>query len=87
MQASLQTTVDEWAAGRFWTHMEGRHAQGLGTTSLYPANTEHGEVGGQRFRGHGLVVEKGENSIFEVLAQVLSGKYPIGITYYPKEAS
>ena len=46
MQASFQTTTDEWAAGRFWTHMEGRHAQGPGTTSLYPANTEHGEVGG-----------------------------------------
>ena len=26
--------------------MEWRHAQGLGTTSLYPANTEYGEVGG-----------------------------------------
>ena len=51
MQASLQTTIDECAAGRFWTHMEGRHVQGLGTTSLYPANTKYSEVGGQRFRG------------------------------------
>ena len=25
--------------------MEGRHAQGLGTTGLYLANTKHGEVG------------------------------------------
>ena len=45
MQASLQTTADELAANRFWKHMEGRHAQGPGTTSLYLANTEHGEVG------------------------------------------
>ena len=66
MQGSLQTTVDEWVVGRFWIYMEGRHAQGLSTTSLYPANTEHGEVGGQRFRGHGLVVGRGEKSIFEV---------------------
>ena len=46
MQASLQTMVDEWVAGRFWTRMERGHAQDPGTTSLYPANTEHGEVGG-----------------------------------------
>ena len=81
--------ADEWAAGRFWTHMEGRHTQGPGTTSLYPANTEHGEVGGQRFRGHGLVVGKGEKSILEVQAQAqaLSGRCPAGMTYYPKVAS
>ena len=67
--------------------MEGRHAQGPGTTNLYPANTEHSEVGGQRFKGHGLVVGRGEKSIFEVPAQALSGRCPIGMTYYPKEAS
>ena len=67
--------------------MEGRHAQGPDTTSLYSANTGHGEVGGQRFRGHGLVMGRGEKSIFEVPAQVLSGKYPTGMTYYPKEVS
>ena len=44
-----------------------------GTTSLYPVNTGHGEVGGQRFRGHGLVVGRAEKSIFEVPAQALSG--------------
>ena len=38
--------TDEWTAGIFWAHIEGRHVQGPGTTSLYPANTEHGEVGG-----------------------------------------
>ena len=54
---------------------------------MYPANTGHGEVGGQRFRGHGLVVGRGKKSIFEVPAQVLSGKCPVGMTYYPKEAS
>ena len=67
--------------------MEGRHTQGPGTTSLYSANTEHGEVGGQRFRGHGLVVGKGEKSILEVQAQALSGRCPAGMTYYPKVAS
>ena len=67
--------------------MEGRHAQGPGTTSLYLANTRHGEVVGQRFREYGLVVGRGEKSIFEVPAQVLSGRYPAGMTYYPKEAS
>ena len=30
--------------------MEGRHAQGPGTTSLYPINTEHGEVGGSEIQ-------------------------------------
>ena len=87
MQASLQTTADEWAVSRFWTHMEGRHAQGPGTTSLYPTNSEHGEVEGQRFRGHGLVVGRGEKSIFEVPTQALSGRGPVGMTYYPNEAS
>ena len=67
MQASLQTTANEWASDRFWTLMEGRHAQGPGTTSLYPANTEHGKVGGQRFRGQGLVVRRREKSILKVL--------------------
>ena len=45
--------------------MERRHAQGSGTTSLYLANTGYGEVGGQRFRGHGLVVGRGKKSIFD----------------------
>ena len=84
MQASLQTTADEWAASKFWTHMEGRHAQGPGTTNLYPTNIGHGEVEGQRFKGHGLVVGRGEKSIFEVSAQALSGRCPVGMTYYLK---
>ena len=67
--------------------MEGRNTQGSGTTSLYLTNTGHGEVVGQRFRGYGLVVGRGEKSIFEVPAQVLLGKCPAGITYYPKEVS
>ena len=54
--------------------MEGRHAQGPDTTSLYPANTGHGEVMGQRFKGHGLVVGRGEKSIFELLVQALLGE-------------
>ena len=32
----------------FWTYMEGRHAQGPYLTSMYPANTGHSEVMGQR---------------------------------------
>ena len=67
--------------------MEGRHAQGPGITNLYLANTGHGEVGGQRFRGHGLVVGREGKSIFEVPTQALSGKCPTGMTYYPKEVS
>ena len=67
--------------------MEGMHAQGPSTTSLYLANTGHGKVGVQRFRGHGLMVGRGEKSIFEVPTQVLSGECPAGMTYYPKEAS
>ena len=69
--------------------MEGRHAQGPGTTSLYLANIGHGEVRGQRFKGHGLVVRRGEKSILEVQAQAqaLSGRCPAGMTYYPKVAS
>ena len=67
--------------------MEGRYAQGPGTTSLYPANIGHGEVEGQRFRGHGLVVGRGEKSILKVLAQAFSGRCPAGMTYYPKEAN
>ena len=67
--------------------MEGRHAQGPGTTNLYPANTEHGEVGSQRFRGHGLVLGRGEKSILEVPTQALSRRCLVRMTYYPKEAS
>ena len=33
------------------------------------------------------MVRRGQKSIFEVLAQVLSGECPAGMTYYPKEAS
>ena len=43
-----QTTADERTVGRFWTHVEGRHAQGPDLTSLYPANTGYSEVMGQR---------------------------------------
>ena len=48
VQASLQTTANERATDRFWTFMEGRHAQGLNLTNLYPANTGHSEVMGQK---------------------------------------
>ena len=67
--------------------MKVRHAQGPNITSLYPANIGHGEVKGQRFRRHGLVVGRGEKSIFEVPAQALLGRCPARMTYYPKEAN
>ena len=79
--------VGKRPVSRFCTHMERRHAQRPDTTSLYPANTGHGKVVGQRFKGRGLVVERGEKSIFEVPAQILSGKCLAGMTYYLKEAS
>ena len=31
-----------------WTNLRGKHAQGPGATSLYPANTRHGGAMGQR---------------------------------------
>ena len=31
-----------------WTNLRGKHAQGPGATSLYPANTGHGGAMGQR---------------------------------------
>ena len=65
--------TDEWTAGIFWAHIEGRHVQGPGTASLYPANTEHGEVGGQRFKGHGLMVRRGEKSILRFQFKLFQG--------------
>ena len=46
-QASRPRKAREQQAN-FWTYMEGRHAQGPSLTSLYPANTVHSEVMGQR---------------------------------------
>ena len=86
MQASLQTMANERAAGRFWTQMEGRHVQGPGITSLYPTNTGHGVVNGQRFRGHGLVVGRREKSIFEVPAQALLGEVSYWDDILPKKS-
>ena len=85
MQASLAYGRQMTSRQILDTH--GREARARGTTNLYPANTRHGEFVGQRFRGYGLVVGRGEKSIFELPTQVLSGKCPIGMTYYPKEAS
>ena len=85
--ASLQTTADKWVVGKFWTHMEWRHAQGPGTTSLYPANTEHGEVGGSEDQRAWFSGGERGKSIFMVPAQALLGRCPVGMAYYPKEAS
>ena len=70
MQASLQTTVDERAIDRFWTHMEGRHAQGPGLINLYPTNTGHSEVMGQRKEGMVWWWGEGE-TYFEVPTKAL----------------
>ena len=43
--------------------------------------------GGQRFRGHGLVVGRREKSILKVSAQAPSVRCPVGVAYYSKEAS
>ena len=67
--------------------MKGKHAQSPGTTSLYPANTEHGEVGGsedQRAwfgggkRGKDLFCGSCPSSFWEVR--------PARMTDHPKEA-
>ena len=63
MQTSLQTTAN--ATGKFWTHVEIKHAQGPDFTSLYPANTGGGGswVKGKRseVRGYGLAMGRGKN--------------------------
>ena len=61
--------------------------QGSGTTSLYPANTEHGEVGGLEDQRAWFGGEERGKFIFMVSAQALLGRCPAGIAYYPKEAS
>ena len=78
MQACLQTTADEWAAGRFWTHMEGRHAQGPGTTSLYPANTEHGEVGVKDSEGMVWWWGEGKNLFLRFWLRLFRGSVLLG---------
>ena len=67
--------------------MEGRHTQGLGTTSLYSANTEYGEVEGSEIQRAWFGGGRGKKSILKVPAQALSGRCPVGMAYYPKEAS
>ena len=55
MHTSLQTTAN--AAGKFWTHVEVEHAQGLNFTSLYLANTGGG---GSWVRGKRVWSDNGE---------------------------
>ena len=56
-----------------WTNLKGKHAQGPGATSLYPANMEgHGpEVKGKG--GCGLVVRRGEKIYSRLLPKPLLG--------------
>ena len=48
VQTGLQTTMNAWAAGRFWMYIEVKHVQGPDITGLYPTNTGGVEVMGQR---------------------------------------
>ena len=48
VQMSLQTSANAWVANRFWTYIKVRHTQDSYITSLYPVNTGHREIIGQR---------------------------------------
>ena len=48
-----------------------KHTQDPSTTNLYPANIGSGGSWVRVKRGHGLVVERGKKTYFEVLAQDL----------------
>ena len=82
MQRSLQTTAN--TAGKSWTHAEVEHAQGPDFTSLYPANTRDD---GSWVRGKRVWFGGGEmgKPILGFLLKLFWGKYPVGMTYYPKE--
>ena len=54
---------------------------------MYPANTEHGEVGGSEDQRAWFGGGERRKSIFMVLAQALSGRCPAGMAYYLEEAS
>ena len=65
--------------------MEVEHAQGLGTTHLYPTNTEvvgHGSEGKRRY---GLAVSRRGKPILGFPLKLFLGKCPAGMTYHPKE--
>ena len=65
--------------------MEGRHAQGLNLTSLYPTNIGHSEVMGQRKKG--MVWWWGEGKIyFEVPVRALVGGVSCWDDTAPKRA-
>ena len=72
------------AVGKFWTHAEVQHAQGLDFTNLYLANTGGGGswVRGKRVWSGG---EEREKPILGFLLKLFWGKCPSGMTYRPKE--
>ena len=82
MQRSLWTTTN--AVGKFWTHAEVEHAQGLNFTNLYLANTGGG---GSWVRGKRVWFGSGERGklILEFLLRFFWGKCLAMITYHPKE--
>ena len=61
--------------------------QGPDTTSLYPPNTKHGEVEG--LEDQRAWFDGGERGkiYFYGSGLALSGRYPVGMTYYSKEAN
>ena len=81
MQTSLQTTAN--IAGKFWTHVEVKHAQGPDFTSLYLANTRGG---GSWVRGKRVWSGGGEKGkpIMRFLLKFFWGKCPARMTYRPK---
>ena len=82
MQTSLQTTAN--IVGKFWTHAEVEHVQGLDFTSLYPANIGGG---GLWVRGKRVWSESGKRGklILGFLLKLFWEKYPTEMTYHPKE--
>ena len=60
-----------------------KHAQDLGTTSLYPANIGSG---GPRVRGYGLAVGRRKKTYSGVLAQALLGEMSCWDNMTPKRS-
>ena len=72
-QMSLQTMANTWTADKLWTYTEVEHAQGSGTTNLYPTNT--GVVGHGSKVKEGMVWQWGEReAYYGVSTQTLLGE-------------
>ena len=72
-----------------WTNLKGKHVQGPGATSLYPANIGHGGAMGQRKEVKGGVVwwwGEGKRSIHGSCPSLFWEVRPAGMIDHPKEA-